>query len=241
MLQRLRAVEDARCHAQSGALLAYSGRGMRFQPRPSTQEYQLGTRRVRPEQARRALLSSASAALRFPQPPARGKSSMRAGKDSDRGQRAYAPPRRGARSEGVAGLQDSAQTRRSSGRRALRGSTAQRRAFSRGQPRSREARAISASATMHLARATGSFGPKARAAFRRSSFARAKSPSCAIAMPRSASAGASSRSATRFNAPRGSPAASARAAPVIRESIRIPTHLSLPPLRLPALNIAHGN
>src|SRR5580692_7126948 len=60
-------------------------------------------------------------------------------------------------------------------------------------------------------------------------------------MPRSASAGGSSRKATRFNAPRGSPAASARAAAVIRESIRIPTHLSLPPLRCPALNIAHGN
>src|SRR3989441_5346697 len=110
-----------------------------------------------------------------------------------------------------------------------------------GQPRSREASAISASATMHLARATASLGPKMHAAFRRSSFARAKSPSCAIAMPRSASAGASSRSATRFNAPRGSPAARARAAAVIRESIRIPTHLSLPPLLYPALNIAHGN
>src|SRR6201988_2548300 len=60
-------------------------------------------------------------------------------------------------------------------------------------------------------------------------------------MPRSASAGASSRSATCFNAPRGSPAASARAAAVISESIRIPPHLSLPPLHCPALNIAHGN
>jgi hypothetical protein len=40
----------------------------------------------------------------------------------------------------------------------------------------------------------------------------------AIAMPRSASAGASSRKATRFNAPRGSPAASACAAAVISES-----------------------
>src|SRR5260221_9655993 len=47
-------------------------------------------------------------------------------------------------------------------------------------------------------------------------------------MPRSASAGASSRRATRFNAPRGSPAASARAAAVISESIEIPSHLSLP-------------
>ena len=45
------------------------------------------------------------------------------------------------------------------------------------------------------------------------------------------SAGASSRNATRFKAPRGSPAARARAAAVIRESIRIPPHLSLSPLR----------
>ena len=78
-----------------------------------------------------------------------------------------------------------------------------------GQIRSRETSAISASATTHLARATSSLGPKARAARRSSAFARTKSPSCAIAIPRSASAGASSRSATRFSAPRGSPAASA--------------------------------
>src|SRR5271166_4952663 len=70
-----------------------------------------------------------------------------------------------------------------------------------------------------LARATASFGPKARAALRRRAFARTRSPSWAIAMPRSASAGASSRKATRFSAPRGSPAASARAAAVISESI----------------------
>ena len=49
----------------------------------------------------------------------------------------------------------------------------------------------------------------------------------------SASAGASSRSATRFNAPSGSPAASARAAAVISESIGIPPHLSLPPFDTP--------
>ncbi len=70
------------------------------------------------------------------------------------------------------------------------------------QPRSREARAMSASATAHLARATASLAPKARAARRSSVFARTRSPSCAIAMPRSASAGASSRRATRFSAPR---------------------------------------
>jgi hypothetical protein len=49
-----------------------------------------------------------------------------------------------------------------------------------------------------------------------------------MAMPRSASAGASFLRATRFSAPSGSPAASARAAAVIMESIEIPPHLSLP-------------
>src|SRR5580765_1714484 len=54
-------------------------------------------------------------------------------------------------------------------------------------------------------------------------------------MPRSASAGGSSRRATRFSAPSGSPAASARAAAVISESIGIPSHLSLPPFDQPVL------
>jgi hypothetical protein len=114
---------------------------MRFRPPPTRRGYQLGVRRVRREQARRTPLSSASAALRFPQSPARGKSLTRARKDSDRGQRAYAPPRRGVQSEGVAGLQGSARTRRSSGRRVLRASTEQRRAFSQASPdRARRAR-----------------------------------------------------------------------------------------------------
>ena len=65
---------------------------------------------------------------------------------------------------------------------------------------------------------------------RRSGFARARSPSCAIAMPRSARAGASPRRATRFSAPSGSPAARARAAVAISASSRIPSHLSLPPV-----------
>ncbi len=107
------------------------------------------------------------------------------------------------------------------------------------QPRSRETSATSASATMHLARATASFGPNARVARRRRAFARPKSPSCAIAMPRSARAGASSRRATRFNAPRGSPAASARAAAVISESIGNPVTLVTPTLRSPDLNLSH--
>ena len=83
---------------------------------------------------------------------------------------------------------------------------------------------------------TASFGPKARAAFRRRVFARTRSPSCAIAMPRRASAGASSRKATLLSAPRGSPAASARAAAVISESIGIPPHLSL---SMHGANICH--
>ncbi len=51
-----------------------------------------------------------------------------------------------------------------------------------------------------------------------------------MAMPRKASAGASSRKATRLSAPNGSPAASARPAAVISESmpvIQIPPSLSL--------------
>ena len=109
-----------------------------------------------------------------------------------------------------------------------------------GQPRSRETSAISASATTHLARATASFGPKPRAARRSSVLARSRSPSCAIAMPRSASAGGSSRKATRSSAPSGSPAASASAAAVISESIQIPSHLLLPPQALPRHNVSHG-
>src|ERR1700691_3426801 len=93
---------------------------------------------------------------------------------------------------------------------------------------------------MHLARAKDSLGLKARRADRSHACARWKSPSCAIAMPRSASAGASSRSATRFNAPRGSPLARARAAAVIRESIETPPHLSLSARSTPASLFVYG-
>ncbi|MGY4285871.1 hypothetical protein ACVWXO_005091 [Bradyrhizobium sp. LM2.7] len=109
-----------------------------------------------------------------------------------------------------------------------------------GQFRSRETSAISASATTHLARATASLGPKARAALRSSVFAFARSPSCAIAIPRNASEGASLRNATRFNAPSGSPASSARAAAVISDSIQIPPHLLLPPRNRPVPEIVYG-
>jgi hypothetical protein len=67
------------------------------------------------------------------------------------------------------------------------------------------------------------------------------SPNCAIAIPRSASASGSSRSATRFSAASGSPAASARAAAVINESIEIPSHLSLSPGCRPALHPVRDN
>src|SRR5262249_55620582 len=49
---------------------------------------------------------------------------------------------------------------------------------------------------------------------------------------------ASSRRATRLSAPSGSPAASARAAAVISESIGIPPHLSLSQVRCPVLNLS---
>ena len=110
------------------------------------------------------------------------------------------------------------------------------------QPRSRETSAISASATTHFARATASFGPKARAALRTRAFARTRLPSCAIAMPRSASAGASSRSETRFNSPRGSPAApSARGRRAVRSASpgRIPPTLVTPTVQYPGLTLFH--
>ena len=180
-------------HAQSGAPRACSGRGMRFLPPPSVQGYLPGARHARPERAQRAPPWSAGAALRSPQRPVRGRPSTRAGKAPDRARRAHARPRRDARSGEGAGSRDAAHARRSPGRRVFRASPAPRRAPSRGQLRSRDTSAISASATTHLARATASLGPKARAALCRRAFARTKSPSCAIAIPRSARAGASSR------------------------------------------------
>ena len=192
-------------HSQSGAQRACSGRGMRFRPPPSAQGYVRGARARWPERAQRAPPSSGGAASRSPRPPARGRSSTREGRARGRARRAYARPRRCARSGGGAGPRDTAHARRLT--RSPCSSSVARAASSAfaGQPRSRETSAISASATTHLARATASFGPKARAARRRRAFARTRSPSCAIAMPRSARAGASSRRATRFNAPRDHP------------------------------------
>ena len=107
----------------------------------------------------------------------------------------------------------------------------------RGQARSREASAISASATTHLARATASsarrHAPHFAGAPAPGRDRRAAPSRCRAARARARS----SRSATRFNAPRGSPAASARAAAVISESIEIPSHLSLPPFA--GANLSH--
>src|ERR1700688_2746067 len=68
---------------------------------------------------------------------------------------------------------------------------------------------------MHPARATDFFGLNGRVALRRSPSARPHPPS-------------------------GSPAARARAAAVISESIRIPPHLSLPGWSNPASVFVHG-
>ena len=94
------------------------------------------------------------------------------------------------------------------------------------------ASAISAAATMQRARPSASFGPKPRAARRNSLRAVSSSPSCAMAMPRSASAGGSPRRATPFSAPSGSPAAKARAdsssvesmAPTVADRDALVTH-----------------
>lgn len=98
--------------------------------------------------------------------------------------------------------------------------------ISTDRPRSRETSAISALAMMHRARATGSREPKVRAAECNSSLARANSPGWAIAMPCRASAGASSRSATRFSAASGSPVASARRRGR-DQPIEIPSHFGV--------------
>jgi len=142
---------------------------------------------------------------------------------------AYARPRRGARSGGGAGPRDTAHARRSPGRRALRASPALRRVLSQASP-GRVRRARSRPRRRHTSRGPRSLSDRRRAPhFARETFARTRSPSRAIAMPRSASAGASSRKATRFNAPRGSPAASARAAAAISESVGIRHTCHSPP------------
>ena len=161
-------------------------------------------RRSRRAQVRRAPVQSAGAAWRSPQRPARRRPSRPAEEARGRDRRAPARPRRDARSAGGGGPRDSAHARHSPGRRAL-----ERRP--RGVERLRGPAQVArdqrdlglgddaSRAGQRLVRTEG-----ARSG-RSSAFARSRSPSCAIAMPRRASAGASSRSATRFKAPADRP------------------------------------
>jgi hypothetical protein len=202
---------------------------MRFRPPPSARECRLARGALRPGRARRAPPSSAGAASRSPRPPARGRPATRAARGAGRARRAHARPRRGARSAAGAGPRDSAHARRSRGRRALRASPAPRRAPSRASP-GRARRARSRPRRRRTAR-----GPRPLSDRRRAPrFAAERLRPNEIAELRHRDAAQRERrrvvaQATRFNAPSGSPAASARAAAVISESIGIPPHLSLPP------------
>jgi hypothetical protein len=146
--------------------------------------------------------------------------------DAGRARRACARPRRGDRSAGGAGPRDCAAcaafTRSPCSSSVARAASS---AFA-GQPRLRDTSAISASTTTHLARATASFGPKARAALRTSAFARTRSPNCAIATPPARAQGRrhAGRPASMRRADQITCRESARAA-VISESIGIPSHL----------------
>ena len=153
-------------------------------------------------------------------PPARARHGAPAQELRDRAVRAAARHRRGGRSEAGAEPRGSAHGRRSPGRHALRASPVPRASALRGPAQGRAKRARSRPRRRHIARAPPPLSDRRRAPRAAAAPSRAsRSPSWAMAMPRSASAGASSRSATRFSAPSGSPVASARAAAVISESI----------------------
>jgi hypothetical protein len=208
----------------------------RFRPPPSAQGCLRRALRARPGPAQSRAVFVRRRRIAIPRSPAHGRPSSRAARARDRApQQAHARLRRCARSGGGAGSPGSAHARRSPGRREPRASPAPRPAPSQASP-GRARRARSRPRRRGTSRGPRPLSGRRRAPpFARATFARTRSPSCAIAMPRSASAGASSRRATRFSAPRGSPAASARAAAVISESIRIPSHLSLPPSGFPLL------
>ena len=216
VLRPPQAEEGVPRRSRSGVPRSSSSREMRFRPPPSARECRP---RVQPARPRSAARAAFVCRRRIAMPATTSSCAALDAGGSDAGSSSAsmrsASSRRPIRAGGA--LPDCAHARRST--RSPCASSVARAASSVfvGQPRSRETRAISASATTQLARATASFGPKARAAAQ-SAFARTRSPNWAIAMPRSASAGASSRNAMRFSAPSGSPAASARAAAVISES-----------------------
>ena len=215
---------------------------MRFRPPPSAPGCRASraARSARASAARAAFVRRRRIAI-----PATTSSwaALRRGREAarDRARRARARPRRGARSGAGAGPRDSAHARRST--RSPCASSVARAASSAfaGQPRSRETSAISASATTHRARATASFGPKARAALRSSAFARTRSPSCAIAMPRSASAGASSR---KRDAVQRAERIARRERPRRGRDQRVhrnPATLVTPTVRCPVANLSHDH
>jgi hypothetical protein len=130
---------------------------------------------------------------------------------------ACARPRRDGRPSSRRRTSGGARGRRSAGRRALERRPGRQRpgGRARARPARSPARPCAARARHRLLRA-------GRARCAPPGFL--ASPSCAMAMPAHAT-GASSRRATRFRAPSGSPAASARAAAVISESTGIQPHL----------------
>ena len=235
-----RAEGGAPRHARSGAPRACSARGMRFRPPPSAPGYLPRARHARLERAQRAPSSSGAVASRSPQRPARrrpvdaggngaGSSSPSARSASSR--RPISSRRRTSRCRACAALT----------RVAVRFERRPRRVERlRGQPRSRETSAISASATTHLARATASLGPKARAALSQREPSRERDRRAAPSRCLEARAQARRHAGRPASMRRGgSPAASARAAAVISESIGIPSHLSLPPFDVSAARLSH--
>ena len=217
-------LRPGRCAARPGC----SARAARYPPRPTAPECSPRAPRVRRASAPHGLPSYECDESRCPQSPARARSAARAATRTGSCPM-HALRRRGAPLTTTAALPDSAHAPHSRCRDALRAVARAASSVFGGKARSRDASATSACATTQRARASGSFAPNPRAAPRSKVFAFTKSPSCAIAMPRSASAGGSLRSATSFSAPSGSPAASERPAALINESIEFPTNLSLPP------------
>jgi len=196
----------ARRHAQSGAPRACSERGMPL----STSAVRAGipawlaacsarARAARAVFVRRRRIAIPATTSSWAALEAGGK-----GAGSSSGERTLGLVA-GARSGGGAGPRDSARARHLCGHRVLRASPALRRAPSQASP-GRARRARSRPRRRHTARGPRPLSDRRpRAAFRRRVFARTRSPSCAIAMTRSASAGASSRKAIRFSAPRDHP------------------------------------
>ena len=234
-----RAAGLAPCRARSGARPVLSASETRPRPQPPTQGFRLGARRGPRGRARGAPLLPESGARRSLRRPVRGRPSGAA----------EGPLDRGGQGACSASLRRPIRSRRRISRyrawAAFTRITVRFECYARRAERLRRPAQVPGGkrdlglgdhapcARQRLARAVGARRPAQQGP------ARAKSPSCAIAVPRSARAGGSSRRAIRFSAPRGSPTANARAAAVISESIEIPSRLSLPALGSRQPNLAH--